>query len=133
MIYITLRVSGIFYDLNTNKDLDISVKQSNTIELDTTTWGAKSPKRIYRTTLSLTITFKEQIIYSKTFSYTFQGSSPTDLGVYQLFDLTAWNKINTDKYFINLRVNEFSFYKKTTNRSSNGLETYGWEQYQFIF
>jgi hypothetical protein len=119
-----LQNNGIAASIHNNKDFKISVKPTNISIVDTAAFG---PKFIYQTTVSVNMSYKNKTLYSKTHNMMFKGNSANDFPERDIVRISAYNKRNKKKYFIELSVKESQIFSKP-----NDAPEYKWRTIFFI-
>lgn len=116
-----LELDGISTNTRTNKDFIVSVKPSNTHTVNVSTYG---PKHIFQTTISIDISCKGQKLYSKTFDLEFKGESPKDFPEQDIVRISAWQKKNQKKYFVDISIKEHQTFKQPSDSEDSQFKNY---------
>jgi len=105
-------------------DFSISIKPTNTKQIDTSAFG---PKFIYQSTIKADIYCKGKKLYSKNFEVMFKGNTPSDFRQFDFVTINAWRKKNTKKYYVDIHVKEYQIFKKPGDAPD-----YTFKHYQFL-
>jgi hypothetical protein len=116
-----LQLDGTDGVFGQKSDFVVSVKPTNLKVVDTSSFG---PKFIYQTKVIVFISCKGQQLYSNQFDIMFKGNSPDDFPKRDIVRIKAWQKKDTNKYFVDISIKEFQIFKKPTDTEYSHFKTY---------